>query len=406
MVMLRDRSLLAISLVVAVTFIGIGMVVPVRVLYAQSRGASLAIIGAMASAFLLSNFLCQYPVGWLSDRWGRKRIMVCGLIAQAALGLVYLTVTDPLAFVALRLVEGAFAAAVLPAARALVADIVPPERRGEAYGIFGAFLNAGFLLGPALGGLLATTGYASAFVGSCVFRLAALVIVVTLVRDEGQDRPAARLRARAAPRRALFTRPLLGAYILVFGDNLYFGFDLTLMPLWMRQHLGAPVAAIGLAYAVWALPNIVGAPLGGRFADRARRSSLIIAFGLAQVPLYAAYGLSSTIAPVIFIFGLHGAVYALMQPAVDATLAAASPPEARARAQSVYSAVGLASAFIAANTLSALYGLNFRLPLFVMAGGFGLCVLIGGALIRFSERDGLLLASGHATAVAEGGAAR
>ena len=404
--MLRNRSLLAISLVVAVTFIGIGMVVPVRVLYAQSHGASLAIIGAMASAFLLSNVLCQYPVGWLSDLWGRKRMMVCGLAAQAALGLVYLAVTDPLAFVALRLVEGAFAASVLPAARALVADSVPSEHRGEAYGIFGAFLNAGFLLGPAIGGLLATTGYASAFIGSCVFRLIALAIVLALVRDDGRARPAARSRARAVPRRALFTMPLLGAYILVFGDNLYFGFDLTLMPLWMRHHLGAPVAAIGLAYAVWALPNIVGAPLGGRLADGARRSSLIVAFGLAQVPMYAAYGLQSAVAPVILIFGLHGAVYALMQPAVDATLAAASPPDARARAQGVYSAVGLASAFIAANALSVLYSLNFRLPLFAMAGGFGLCVLVGGALIRLSERDGLVPTAGQAVAATERGAAR
>lgn len=114
----------------------------------------------------------------------------------------------------------------------------------------------------------------------------------------------------------------------------------------------------------------------------------------------------SAVAPVIIIFGLHGAVYALMQPAVDATLAVASPSEARARVQGVYSTVGLASAFIAANTLSALNGLNFRLPLFVMAGGFGLCVLVGGALIRLAERDGLPLASGHATSVAEASTAR
>ncbi len=391
--MLRNRSLLAISLVVAVTFVGIGMVVPVRVLYAQSRGASLAVIGAMASAFLLSNFLCQYPVGWLSDLWGRKRLMVCGLAVQAALGLVYLVVADPLLFVALRLIEGAAAATVLPAARALVADSVPPERRGEAYGIFGSFLNAGFLLGPALGGLLATTGYASAFIGSCAFRLVALAIVVALVRDDGRARPAERARARAVPRRALVTRPLLGAYILAVGDNLYFGFDLTLMPLWMRQHLGAPVAAIGLAYAVWALPNIVASPLGGRLADRARRSGLILVFGLAQVPCYAAYGLLGAIAPVILVFGLHGAVYALMQPAVDATLASSSPPDARARAQGVYSAAGLASAFVAANALSLLYGVDYRLPLFAMAGGFAACVLVGGALIRRAERGGTAAAT-------------
>jgi len=62
---LHNRTVLAISLSVSVSFVGIGMVVPVRVLYAQSHGASLAIIGAMASSFLLSSFLFQYPTGWL-----------------------------------------------------------------------------------------------------------------------------------------------------------------------------------------------------------------------------------------------------------------------------------------------------------------------------------------------------
>lgn len=383
--MLRNRSLLAISIVVGLSFTGIGMVVPVRVLYAQSRGASLAIIGAMASSFLLSNFIFQYPAGWLADLWGRKRMMMAGLIGQAILSLVYLVVTDPLLFVLLRFVEGIVAASVLPSARALVVDIVPEERRGEAYGIFGAFLNAGFLLGPAIGGLFATTGYASAFVGSTAFRLVALAVVLFLPSGGTHHHPEARARARAVPRRALFTLPLIGTYILVLGDNLYFGFDLTLMPLWMRHHLGATVAVIGLAYAVWALPNVIGSPIGGRLADRRRRSAVILTFGLGQVAMYAAYGALTSLWPIVAVFGVHGLIYALMQPSVDATLAVASPPDARARAQSLYSAVGLASAFVAANVLSWLYGINFRLPLFAMAAGFGLCVLAGGTLIRVAE---------------------
>ncbi len=113
---------------------------------------------------------------------------------------------------------------------------------------------------------------------------------------------------------------------------------------------------------------------------------MILLFGLLQVPLYTGYGVLTALAPVVVLFGVHGLVYAFMQPAVDATLAAASPPGARARAQGAYSAVGLASAFVAANVLSLFYGLDFRLPLFVMAASFGLCVLVGGALIRYSER--------------------
>src|SRR6202048_2997590 len=99
--MLRNRTLLAISLTVCAAYMGVGMVGPVRVLYAQAHGASLAIIGAMASAYLISNFLFQYPVGWLADRWGRKQVMIVGLLAQAALSGVYLFVNDPILFVIL-----------------------------------------------------------------------------------------------------------------------------------------------------------------------------------------------------------------------------------------------------------------------------------------------------------------
>lgn len=388
--MLRNRTLLAVSCAVGAAYVGIGMVVPVRVLYAQSRGASLAIIGAMASAFLLSNFVFQYPTGWIADLWGRKRTMAVSLALQALLSLVYLAVTDPILFVALRFLEGIVSAGVLPSARAIVADAVPEERRGEAYGIFSSFFNAGFLIGPALGGFFAALGYTTAFVGSCAFRLVALVIVLLAVNVHGRSTHEQRLRAKAVPRRALFTLPLLAAYVLVVGDYLYLGFDLTLMPIWMRHNLGASVMLIGLVYALWALPNIIGAPFGGRIADRVRRSGLIVIFGLAQVPMYVAYGLVSSAIAVAALFAIHGAIFSLMQPAVDAHLAASSPPDARARAQGIYSALGLASAFVAANALPILYGHNFRLPLFVMGAGFGVSVLIGGTLVRISERQGLV----------------
>src|SRR5690348_10337082 len=186
--MLRNRTLLSISLAVCAAYIGIGMIVPVRVLYAESQGASLAIIGAMASAYLISNFIFQYPGGWLADRWGRRPMMLLSLLAQAILSLAYLFITDPVLFVVLRFVEGIAAAAFLPSARALITDSIPAEKRGEAFGIFGAFFNAGFLIGPALGGLLAGTGYASSFIGAVLFRLAALVVVFIVIQPGMQQR--------------------------------------------------------------------------------------------------------------------------------------------------------------------------------------------------------------------------
>src|SRR5690348_15829717 len=164
--MLRNKMLIAVAFTVFAAYVGANMVVPVRVLYAQAHGASLAIIGAMATAFLISNFIFQFPMGWIADRWGRKRIMVAGLIAQVAVSLGYLLVSDPVLFVALRFVEGVASATMLPPARALIADMIAPEKRGAAYGVFSAFFNASLLLGPGIGSALATFSYETVFVGA------------------------------------------------------------------------------------------------------------------------------------------------------------------------------------------------------------------------------------------------
>lgn len=398
--LLQHRSLLAVSVAIAAAYIGIGMVVPVRVLYAQSHGASLAIIGAMGSSYLLSNFIFQYPSGAIADRFGRKSLMLAGLILQAVLTLLYLVVSDPVLFVVLRFVEGIAGAALLPPARAIIADTIPAEQRGQAYGIFSAFFNAGFLLGPAIGGLLASAGYSAAFVGSVLCRVVAVAVVAVLIHDR---QPGAwhDTEAIAAPRRDLFSPALVAAYILAFGDYLWLGFDMTLMPLWMRNHLGASVAIIGLAYATWALPSMILSPIGGRIADRVRRSRMILTFGLAQVPMYISYGVLTTAWVVVIIIGLQGVVYSLTQPAVDAFLAASSPPSARARAQSLYSGVGLASAFLGSALLPALYAINFRLPMFVVGAVFGLCIVIGGMMVRRAEARSSLAALPLASAAGE-----
>jgi MFS family permease len=383
--LLKNRTLLTTSLAVCASYIGIGMVVPVRVLYAQSQGASLAIIGAMASAYLISDFLFQYPSGWLADRWGRKPVMMCSLLGQAALSLVYLAIADPVLFIALRFAEGMVAAAFLPSARALIADAAPPDKRGAAYGIFAAFFNAGFLFGPGLGGLIAGLGYAPPFIGAALFRLAALVLIAVMVRPATQ-RQQSLTETAPVNVRALFALPLVGSYLLAFGDYLYLGFDITLVPLWMHDHLGASVEWIGASYMFWAIPGILLTPFAGRLADYRRRSTLMLLFGLAQVPLYVVYGFANWFLLVAMLYLVHGTLYAFIQPAVDSHVATASASTARARSMGLYSAFGLLGAFVGANGLSVLYGWNFRFPLFALGIGYGTCVLIGALLIRRAEK--------------------
>ncbi len=385
--LLQNRTLLAVSLAVCAAYSGVGMVGPVRVLYAQSRGASLTIIGLMASAYLVSNFLFQYPIGWLADRWGRKQVMLVGLIAQAIISAIYLVVADPVTFVVLRFIEGIGTAALLPAARALIVDTVPAEKQGEAYGIFGAFFNAGFLLGPGIGGFLAAFGYSAAFVGAVGFRVLAVGIVVLMVRNTSPGLVQSDGVKNKVSYKALFTLPLMAAYLIAFGDYLYLGFDQTLMPLWLHDHLGASVTIIGITYMMWAIPNMLLSAFGGQVADRTRyRSWLILVFGLAQVPLYLIYGLANTSLVVIIFFTVHGIVYAFIQPAIDAHVAASSASNVRAQVQGVYGAIGLMGAFVGASGFSQLYSINFRYPLFAIGIIYGICVLVGGLIILMLER--------------------
>lgn len=361
---------------------GAGMVSTVRVLYVHHRGGSLAIISSMAIAFLVSNFVFQYPWGWAADRFGRRRVILIGLFLQAGVSVSYVFVQDPVLFVVLRLVEGAAAASILPAARAAIADLVPDESRGRAYGIFSMFFNIGFLFGPGLGGLLAVVGYSRVFVVAAILRLVGAAVVFLGVGTAMDRRMPVGAQDVGARWLDLFSLGLLGAYIIAFGDYLWLGFDLTLAPLWMRHHLGASLPLIGLAYSTWSLPSAIMAPIGGRLADRHRRWLLILIGGLGQLPMYAVYVSAHSIYPVIAGFVIQATLYSVVTPAVDAHVARASPVLHRGRVQSIYSAVGVAGAFAGATIFVPLYALDYRLPLVVEGIGYGAVVVAGSLMIR------------------------
>jgi|SRR5450755_321293 MFS family permease len=383
---LHNRTVLAISFAVFAVYTGLGMVNTVRVLYVQSHGASLTLISTMTSIYLVAIILFQYPISWSADHWGRKPVIVVSLLMQAAISALYVVVTNPVGFVLLRFLEGVAAAGVLPAARALIADTVPIEQRGEAYGLFTAFFNTGFLIGPGIGGLLATFNYAAVFLAAVFMRLIAATLVILLIPFVP---PKIEVRPSIAPiisYKRLFVLPLLGAYLIAAGNYVYAGFENTLMPLWMHDHLGASIAIIGLAYTAWALPTMFLSPLGGRLADQKQRSMLILLFGLAQVPLYFTYGFANSAFLVVVLYAIHGTLYAFLQPALDTHIASASESSLRARIQGIYATSTSIGSLVGASALTPLYALNFRLPLFTIGAGYGCCLLIGYTLIHLSER--------------------
>jgi DHA1 family tetracycline resistance protein-like MFS transporter len=152
--------------------LGFGLVVPIvpaLVLELSGLGASGASlwVGILLAAFASMQFICAPILGGLSDRFGRRPVL---LVSLAGVGINYLLLAwaPSLAWLFLgRVIAGATAGSISTAA-AYIADVTPPQQRAGRFGLVGAMFGIGFILGPALGGLLGTYDLRLPFIASAV----------------------------------------------------------------------------------------------------------------------------------------------------------------------------------------------------------------------------------------------
>lgn len=172
-------SLLVVLSVVYIDMLGIGLAFPVLPrLIEQFEGGDVSrasyIYGALAAAYSLMQFLLAPLLGALSDRFGRRPVI---LLALVGMGVNYLLLAfaPTLALFALgRMIAGALGA-TFTAAGAYLADITPPEKRAQSFGLIGAAFGFGFITGPAIGGLLGEVDLRLPFVVAAGLSLADFV---------------------------------------------------------------------------------------------------------------------------------------------------------------------------------------------------------------------------------------
>lgn len=152
----RDvRTRLAILfLTVFVDLVGFGIILPLLPFYADRFGASGTVIGVLVLSYSAAQLLFAPVWGRLSDRFGRRPVLLVGLVGSAVSYLVFAFAGSILALLLSRIMAGVGGANV-PVAQAYIADITPPERRAGGMGLIGAAFGLGFIFGPAIGGLLA-----------------------------------------------------------------------------------------------------------------------------------------------------------------------------------------------------------------------------------------------------------
>jgi DHA1 family tetracycline resistance protein-like MFS transporter len=144
--------LLAVSVGLMMT--GYGIVMPVFARRLDEFGAGVSALGFMTMAFALAQFALAPFMGNLADRFGRRPLVLVALAGVAATNIAYLLIPSAEGYVVVRFLQGAVTAGLLPASLAVVGDIFPEERRGRWAGLLMGSYGAGFIFGPALGGVL------------------------------------------------------------------------------------------------------------------------------------------------------------------------------------------------------------------------------------------------------------
>ena len=366
----RSWHIASLLVAVGISYLGFGVVSPLRTLYARAEGASGGEVGLMASAYLLSAFIFLLPFGWLSDRVSRIGLIVVGLLAHGLITLSYLWAANGELFIALRFIEGISSAAVFPAARALLADLVPPGRNGEAFGMMSAVMIFGILAGPPVGTFLADgLGFTAAYwCAATVFGPAALLVVLAFrnYRNTQVAKSAADISKESLTGVSkLFTGPIVLGCLIRIALSLGPSLGISIWSLYMAD-LGYSLPMIGWTYTVYAVPVLLVAPRAGRFSDRYGRLAMMFVGSIAVGFIWIGYGLITSFVLFLIVGMIEGSFIAVAESANDGYLADHSPANARGRAQALFNAAAQFGTLAGAFVSGFLYESDHRLPFFVL----------------------------------------
>jgi MFS transporter, DHA1 family, tetracycline resistance protein len=150
---MKKSPLVSMLSIVFIDLIGFGMIIPILPLYAQRFQATEWQIGLLLASYSFMQFLASPVLGWFSDRYGRKSVLLCSLIGSAT-GYILMADANSLAMLFVARILAGVAGASVGTASAYIADITPPEDRSRRMGLIGAAFGIGFVLGPAIGGIL------------------------------------------------------------------------------------------------------------------------------------------------------------------------------------------------------------------------------------------------------------
>lgn len=343
-----SSPVLFILCAVMIDAMGIGLIIPVMPALIQDvTGGSLAHAalwgGILSSSFAVMQFLCGPLLGNLSDRFGRRPVLLISLFVMS-ICYVIMAVAGSLWMLLIARVVAGITSATQAAAAAYIADTSPPDKRGAGFGLVSAALGLGFVLGPPLGGLLAEISPRAPFLAAAGIALANGVFGFFVLRESltPDKRRAFDLR-RANPfgaLRQIRTLPglagLLGVLLLYqLAFNTYpaiWSFFTIARFDWSPGMIGMSLAIFGISMAV------VQAVLIRFFiARRGEVGTVRLGFGFAMLSLLVFGFLENGTLALVFL--PIAALAAMTVPALQAILSQQTPEDAQGELQGLFTSV-------------------------------------------------------------------
>ncbi|HEX2873479.1 MAG TPA: TCR/Tet family MFS transporter [Polyangiaceae bacterium] len=341
---------------VLLDMVGLGLIMPILpALLRELTGSDVAHAsiygGWLFFAYALMQFFCAPVIGALSDAFGRRPVL---LLAVLGLGVDYaLTALSPsiVWLFAGRIIAGIFGASYTTA-NAYIADVTPPEERGKAFGMLGAAFGVGFVVGPAIGGLLGDLGprvpfFVAAGLSLANFLYGLFLLPETLEKEKRRPVQLSQIHPFGAivgiPGGRAVRTLVLSLFALFLGSAVY----PAVWSFWSSARFDWSPRTIGISLAVYGVTNIVTqAVLVGSFTTRWGEQTTAFAGLVITIVSFVLTGLA-TQTWMVFAIIIVTAPAAVAMPAMQAWMSKLAPDDAQGRLQG---AIG------AAESLSSIFG--------------------------------------------------
>jgi len=278
----RHRATLGIVfLIVFIDLVGFGIVIPFLPLYAEEYGPSPLVFGLLMASFSLMQFVFAPILGRLSDRYGRRPVLLVSLVGSV-LGYLLFAFAGSIAMLFLSRIIDGISGGNISTAQAVIADITDEQDRAKGMGLIGAAFGLGFICGPGIGGLLADV--ATWLPGVAAATTSAIAFVLVLVRLPETLDPTTRdsARARRFGLRSLseaLSHPLVGlCLIMIFLIIFAFANFETTFAQFGRLRFQLSTSQIGWLFVyAGVLGAVIQGGLAGALARRFGEGTLVAA---------------------------------------------------------------------------------------------------------------------------------